>query len=115
MNELYALALANLIGCGVSAWACLCRLTVMSAETVRTGVRLQYVVIFTGALSSGFAPLLWHEWPGWSQTLLGVVTGLALVVEMRKWRYGPPDDVRRGPTWPQIERRHRPLMKEAHD
>lgn len=111
MNQVVLLALLNLaFACG-GMWACGCRLNVSTPWNVRAVVRAQYVAVFVGCFVSGFSPLLFRAWPGGGWPGIGQVTFTALVFfwltsEMKRWRGGPPDDVRPPqPPPPGVERR----------
>lgn len=71
------LALANLILCSGLAWACLCRITVMSSSTTSKHVRAAYSVLMTVAIGVGTLPIWSGEWPGIGNLML---TGSQLVV-----------------------------------
>jgi hypothetical protein len=89
----YLLALANFVVCGVALWSCLCRLNATSAGRVRMTVRIEYTVLLAGSVASGFSPILFNEWPGISQVLLGSAVLMMLLAEAHRWRDGAPPDV----------------------
>jgi len=95
----YAFALLNLLLCSLIGYTCGCRMSRMSAATTSKRFRFQYVLLFVAATASGFAPVLWREWPGPSHIGVSIAVLVFLGFGYRNWRDGPPDYARRGPGW----------------
>lgn len=96
-SVVYILALANWGLCSLIGWACICRWARMSARTTRKDVRAYYMVLFGGALASGWAPVFWQEYPGPGAVGLAFGTLLVLVGGSRDWKNGLPAYARSAP------------------
>jgi hypothetical protein len=94
---LYLLALLNFVLCSAIAWACVCRIAVMSAGTTLKSYRAAYAVLLVCASASGLAPILWREWPGPGQLAMSIAALYVIALGVRNWRGGPPDYARSGP------------------
>ncbi|KQV85421.1 hypothetical protein [Rhizobacter sp. Root1221] len=94
LEQQYLLSLANFAACSGLGWCCVCRFAVMSSATTRWDVRLNFALLFAAATASGFAPLLFREWPGYTQVGLAVGTLAVLVSGAREWRVGLPEYAR---------------------
>lgn len=89
-----ALALVNFALCSGIGWSCLCRMAGMSRETTCCHYRALYVLMLVAASASGFAPVLFREWPGPGQVVLALACLSYLAASSRRWRGGPPDYAR---------------------
>jgi hypothetical protein len=89
------LAVANFVVCSGIGWSCLCRIAGMSRETTCCHYRALYVGMVVCASASGFAPVLFREWPGPGQLLLALACLSYLLAGARRWRNGPPEYARR--------------------
>lgn len=93
----YLLALANFAACSGIGWCCVCRFALMTSSSTRWDVRLNFAALFSAATASGFAPVLFHEWPGRTQVGMAVGILLVLVSGAREWRTGLPEYARTAP------------------
>lgn len=89
-----ALAFVNFALCTAIGWSCLCRIASMSRETTCCHYRAVYVLLVVAASASGFAPVLFREWPGPGQIVLALACLSYLAASSRRWRGGPPDYAR---------------------
>lgn len=87
------LTVANAVLCGVIAWACICRFSMMSwsVDPVRVRFRIAYALMFVAAISSGASPVLWHEMPGPGQFGMAVAMAYLIGTGYGTWRHGVPD------------------------
>lgn len=90
-----AFAGLNLALCTGIGWACLCRIASMSRETTCCHYRALYVLLAVAATASGFAPLLFREWPGPGQCLVSIAFLSYLAAGSSRWKGGPPEYARR--------------------
>lgn len=86
-----ALALVNFGLCGVIAWSCVCRITLMDESTTRVRFRLGYALLMVAAVSSGCSPVLWDEMPGPGQVGMAIAILYVLGAGYGAWRRGVPD------------------------
>ena len=89
------LAWLNFIMCAGIGWSCLCRVALMSSSTTRPRFRAIYALLTTAAFCSGLSPILWNEWPGPGQLMMGLAAGFVLGWGANNWRNGPPDYARK--------------------
>lgn len=81
--------LINVAVCVAVAWVCLCRLDKMDRNTMRR-VRAKYALLLSGTLSVAGLPVLFNLRPTWSIVIAAVVVLGLLLIEMPRWRHGPP-------------------------
>lgn len=86
----YLLALLNLVFCTLIGWSCVCRWIKMTGRTTRRWVRAAFTLLFAGATSSGFSPILWQDWPGPGAVSLAAGVLLVLIVGAKDWKHGLP-------------------------
>lgn len=79
-----SIAFLNLALCFGIAWTCICRLNTEHAKRVKL-MRLRYTILLTGALTCGFQPVLFNEWPGICTTVLSLTVLVATAVNFRYW------------------------------
>jgi hypothetical protein len=99
MTYEYMLVVAGLnwVLCTALGWACLCRLNAMGRRT-RPLYRVAYTALLAASTASGFAPVLWREWPGLSQVAVAAAALLVLLTSSPRWSLGAPDYTHREPT-----------------
>jgi hypothetical protein len=90
-----ALAGLNFVLCTGIGWSCLCRIAGMSRDTTCCHYRALYVLLAVAATASGFAPVLFREWPGPGQVLFSLAFLSYLAAGASRWRSGPPEYARR--------------------
>lgn len=91
MNLETFLQWASIVVAVVGIWACACRLNVMSKKTTPVLVRGQFVLLLAGFASAGLG-IFWPAGVGLLLLMLSVIGFLLLGA--RRWRHGPPRDVR---------------------
>ena len=80
-----SIAFLNLLCCLGVTWVCICWLNTDLAKNVRL-VRLRYTLLLTGALTCGFQPLLFNEYPGIGTCFFSATTLIAMLVHLRQSR-----------------------------
>lgn len=94
-TALVAMAWVNFVLCAAIGWACLCRVAMMSAATTRARFRAGYTLLMVAATCSGLSPVLWNEWPGPGQIMMGLAAAYVIGWGPQNWRSGTPDYARR--------------------
>ena len=83
-NELYLIALANLILCTISGVIMLCRLNAMG-RNVRRVVAIEYAVGVGAMVLSALRPMI-HEWPGYASLGVAVFVLMQLLASAKAWK-----------------------------
>lgn len=92
MTEVYLIALANAVICGICWFICICRLNSMrSRPRVRYIVRLEYALGVGAMLLSAGRPLI-GEWPGYASLGVSLYVLLALIASGPAWRGDDGDE-----------------------
>lgn len=89
MSEPLALVVAQWALCTGIGAACLCRLNLMTAQTLRF-YRVAYSVMFAVSTACGFAPLLLQEQPNRSSVLMAAGVLVVVCAGLKNWRGGAP-------------------------
>lgn len=83
------LTMTNLIMCGIGGLVYLCRMSKMSAQATKLGIRVQCTLWFTFFATSGWSFLFGHT-PNITQFLLTAIAFVATLVGSPAWRSGAP-------------------------
>lgn len=84
MNTYQLLSIMNLAVCICIAWACICRLnSAVCRQCLRA--RARYSLLLTGALASGFQPVLFREQPTLGTLLLSCAVLACLLINLGRW------------------------------
>jgi hypothetical protein len=94
MNEIYLIALMNLVLCTASGFVCICRLNAMERRSrrVRWSVQAEYAIGLGAMIASAGRPLI-GEWPGYASLCVSVYVLWALLASRRAWRGDRAPDV----------------------
>lgn len=103
MNELYLIALANLVLCGISVVILLCRLNAMG-RNVRRIIVVEYAVGVGAMVLSALRPLI-GEWPGYASLGVAVFVLVQLIASAPAWKGDTPPDVATAPAPLEVEKR----------
>lgn len=87
--------LIHLVSAGVVAYACFCRLTKTTCQTL-TSVRFGLWAIASAALTSLAAPVIWDWRPDIMHAGIFAALAVSQISTRRQWQHGVPEWFQRG-------------------
>jgi hypothetical protein len=89
MNQAEIILFINIAVCAAIAYVAGCRLNVMNRHTVLL-VRAKYTALMAGSLTMAALPVLFEMQHTWVTVCAALLVLAMLLLEMPRWRHGPP-------------------------